>query len=138
MPGMFLTASWRPLMPTSTTFSVSKGSVSRSSLMMASITGLVAFPNRLDVGRVPIVERAIQIGTRAPWLLRGPNGCHIKVADGCQISAVFRVKYFGIDAELLPLLHGSHGIAYTMVGKYSFSRIGDLPGLAIRQQPLAI
>src|SRR6185503_6926816 len=29
------------------------------------ITGLVAFPNRLDVGRVPIVERAIQIRTRA-------------------------------------------------------------------------
>ena len=55
--------------------------------------GLVAFSNRLYVGRVPIVERAIQIGTRAPWLLPGPDGFHIKIADGCQISAAFRVKY---------------------------------------------
>src|SRR5919204_5686108 len=31
------------------------------------ITGLVALSNGFDVGRVPIVERAIQIGSSAPW-----------------------------------------------------------------------
>src|SRR5215217_8163107 len=74
-------------------------------------SGLVAFSNGLYVGRVPIVERAIQIGTRTPWFPPGPYSVHIKVAGGCQISGIFRVKNICIDTELLPLLHGSHGIA---------------------------
>src|SRR5687767_1448146 len=96
---------------------------------------LCALPNRLYVGRVPSVEYAIQIGTRTPWLLCGPGSTHIKVAGGSQRINIFRIVHHGIDAELLPLLHGSRSIARIMVGECSATQEGDLPGLAIGQEP---
>ncbi len=99
----------------------------------ARVNALGALSQGLLIGGVPSVEHAIQIGTRTPGLLRRPVAAHIKVAGGLRAIIIRDGKHIGIDAELLPLLHGSLGIARIMVGKYSAAQIVDRPGLAIRQ-----
>src|SRR5512136_555312 len=95
----------------------------------ARVNALGALSKGLLVGGVPSVENAIQIGPCTPGFLRRPVAATIKVAGGLEAIIIRDGEHIGIDAELLPLLHGSLGIARIMVGKDIATQIVDRPGL---------
>src|SRR5512145_593716 len=99
-------------------------------------TGKLA--NRLDVGRVVPIKRAVQIGTSSPGFLCRPVARNIEVTDAVEICPCVAREQLAIDAELLPFLHSAHCVTGGVCSGVRRTQVCDLPGLAVRQQPLVV